>query len=166
MFQVRSIPAFLCSQLFITVKPNNVGVTVYKDKDLNDLISFIDWKPFFDVWQLRGKYPNRGYPKIFNDKDVGMFSHSSFYFAWQKLYVFGGIHFTYIGEEAKKLFDDAQKLLTEIKEKRLLQARGIVGLFPAFSENDDIIILSSDGSGEIGRLHGLRQQVCIIIVVP
>ncbi len=75
------------------------------------------------------------------------------------------VEFT-LGEEAKKLFDDAQKLLTEIKEKRLLQARGIVGLFPAFSENDDIIILSSDGSGEIGRLHGLRQQVCIIIVVP
>ncbi|XP_064402589.1 methionine synthase-like isoform X2 [Halichondria panicea] len=118
---------------YVPVKPINIGVTVYKDKDLNDLISFIDWKPFFDVWQLRGKYPNRGYPKIFADKDVG--------------------------EEAKKLFDDAQNLLTKIKEKRLLQARGIVGLFPAYSENDDIIILSSDGSGEICRLHGLRQQV-------
>ncbi len=32
---------------------------------------YIDWKPFFDVWQLRGKYPNRGYPKIFDDADVG-----------------------------------------------------------------------------------------------
>lgn len=39
-------------------------------------MDFIDWKPFFDVWQLRGKYPNRGFPKIFNDKTVGEFSES------------------------------------------------------------------------------------------
>ena len=55
----------------IPVKPTCIGVTVCKDKNLDDLIPYIDWKPFFDVWQLRGKYPNRGYPKIFNDKDVG-----------------------------------------------------------------------------------------------
>ena len=42
-----------------------------KDFDLRELIPYIDWKPFFDVWQLRGKYPNRGYPRIFEDKDVG-----------------------------------------------------------------------------------------------
>ncbi len=41
------------------------------DFEINRLIPYIDWKPFFDVWQLRGKYPNRGYPKIFKDKDVG-----------------------------------------------------------------------------------------------
>ena len=29
------------------------------------LIEYIDWNPFFQTWQLRGKYPNRGYPKIF-----------------------------------------------------------------------------------------------------
>lgn len=37
------------------------------------------------VWQLRGRYPNRGYPKIFNDETVG--------------------------SEAKKLFDEAQAML-------------------------------------------------------
>ena len=44
---------------------------MFNDYDLKQLIPFIDWKPFFDVWQLRGKYPNRGYPRIFNDQDVG-----------------------------------------------------------------------------------------------
>lgn len=44
---------------------------MFKNFGLQQLIPFIDWKPFFDVWQLRGKYPNRGYPRIFNDKDVG-----------------------------------------------------------------------------------------------
>lgn len=48
-----------------------MGVSVFQDFDLRDLIPYIDWKPFFDVWQLRGKYPNRGYPRIFQDKDVG-----------------------------------------------------------------------------------------------
>ena len=50
--------------------PRVLGITAV-DYDLSELIGYIDWKPFFDVWQLRGKYPNRGYPKIFNDNDVG-----------------------------------------------------------------------------------------------
>jgi hypothetical protein len=44
---------------------------VYKDYPLEELVPYIDWKPFFDVWQLRGKYPNGRYPKIFNDPNVG-----------------------------------------------------------------------------------------------
>ena len=54
-----------------SVKPNKVGVTVFLDYDIKLLLPYIDWKPFFDVWQLRGKYPNRGYPGIFKDNDVG-----------------------------------------------------------------------------------------------
>ena len=49
-----------------------MGTRVFDSYNLRNLIDFIDWKPFFDVWQLRGKYPNRGYPKIFKDKTVGM----------------------------------------------------------------------------------------------
>ena len=52
------------------------------DYNLSKLIPYIDWKPFFDVWQLRGKYPNRGYPRIFDDVDVGKCSYcfSLFFF--------------------------------------------------------------------------------------
>lgn len=57
----------------ILVRPSFLGVKVFSDYDLASLVSYIDWKPFFDVWQLRGKYPNRGYPKIFNDEAVGKF---------------------------------------------------------------------------------------------
>merc|ERR1719409_993183 len=66
-------------------KPNMLGTKVYEDYDLKELLPFIDWNPFFQVWQLRGKYPNRGYPKIFNDETVG--------------------------DEAKKLHADALKLI-------------------------------------------------------
>ena len=52
---------------FTAVKPSFVGRREFQNFDLNELIPYIDWKPFFDVWQLRGKYPNRSYPKIFHD---------------------------------------------------------------------------------------------------
>lgn len=48
--------------------PTFLGTRVFENYDLDSLREFIDWKPFFDVWQLRGKYPNRNYPKIFNDE--------------------------------------------------------------------------------------------------
>ena len=49
------------------IEPTFLGTKVFTCYDLQKLREFIDWKPFFDVWQLRGKYPNRNYPKIFND---------------------------------------------------------------------------------------------------
>ena len=57
--------------------PRQLGTTLFQDFELKELIPFIDWKPFFDVWQLRGKYPNRGYPRIFEDKDVGKYLFKS-----------------------------------------------------------------------------------------
>lgn len=53
-------------------RPTFLGTRTFNNYDLSKLIDYIDWKPFFDVWQLRGKYPNRNYPKIFND-ETGMF---------------------------------------------------------------------------------------------
>lgn len=50
-----------------------MGTQVFRNYDLEKLRKYIDWKPFFDVWQLKGKYPNRGFPKIFNDKSVGKY---------------------------------------------------------------------------------------------
>merc|ERR1719160_390807 len=88
-------------------KPKFLGTKTFIDYDLKELLPYIDWNPFFQVWQLRGKYPNRGYPKIFNDETVG--------------------------EEAKKLFDDAQKMLAQFKEKKSLKLVAILGIYPANS---------------------------------
>jgi hypothetical protein len=38
------------------------------DVPIAAVVPYIDWNPFFQLWELRGKYPNRGYPKIFDDK--------------------------------------------------------------------------------------------------
>ena len=61
-----------CLSIHAAVPPQFLGPRVFERYDLNRLVDFIDWKPFFDVWQLRGKYPNRSYPKIFNDKTIGI----------------------------------------------------------------------------------------------
>ncbi|XP_072189410.1 methionine synthase isoform X3 [Excalfactoria chinensis] len=118
------------------VKPKFIGTKVFEDYDLKRLIEYIDWKPFFDVWQLRGKYPNRGFPKVFNDKTVG--------------------------EEARKVYNDAQNLLKILINQKKLQARGVLGFWPARSVQDDIYLYAVEeavGSSEpIAKFCGLRQQ--------
>ncbi|SKB70789.1 methionine synthase [Maribacter arcticus] len=38
-------------------KPNKLGIQVIEDLDLNLLVPYIDWTPFFRSWELHGKYP-------------------------------------------------------------------------------------------------------------
>lgn len=68
------------------------------------------------------------------------------------------------GGEAKRVFYEAQELLNEIVDKSLLKARGVVGIYPAVSEGDDVCILSPDDLSEIAKLYGLRQQVLYIVL--
>ncbi|KAA6439978.1 methionine synthase [Dyadobacter flavalbus] len=51
---------------FEAKKPQFLGTRIYDDYDLADIAKYIDWTPFFQTWQLHGKYP-----KIFEDKVVG-----------------------------------------------------------------------------------------------
>ena len=48
------------------VKPNTLGIQVIEDMDLEKLVPFIDWTPFFRSWELHGKYPD-----ILTDNVVG-----------------------------------------------------------------------------------------------
>jgi hypothetical protein len=47
----------------------------------------------------------------------------------------------FIGAEAKKIFDEAQSMLKDIISSGSLEARGVVGFYPAHSVGDDIIII-------------------------
>lgn len=60
------------------------------------------------------------------------------------------------GEEARKVFDDAQALLARIRDERLLTLQGAAGIFPARSEGDDIWV--TDPRGSEHRLAMLRNQ--------
>jgi 5-methyltetrahydrofolate--homocysteine methyltransferase len=64
------------------------------------------------------------------------------------------------GEEARKLFADAQKLLTELVANNSLQLRAVYGLFPANSVGDDVELYTDDSRTEVlTRFHFLRQQI-------
>lgn len=106
-------------------KPNQLGIQVVEDMDLEKLVPFIDWTPFFRSWELHGKYPD-----ILTDNVVG--------------------------EQATELFADAQKMLKEIIADKKLKAKGIFGLFPANSINDDDIEVYAD---EEYVFRTLRQQL-------
>ena len=65
-----------------------------------------------------------------------------------------------IGQKAKELFEDAQRLLTEIVNNKLLTAKGIFGFFPANSVGDDIEIYTDDTRNTVStKFHMLRQQM-------
>ncbi len=90
-------------------KPKFLGTKVFEDYDLAEIAKYIDWTPFFQTWQLSGKYP-----KIFDDETVG--------------------------KEAKKLYDDAQAMLKKVITEKSLQAKAVVGFYPANSVGDDIVL--------------------------
>jgi 5-methyltetrahydrofolate--homocysteine methyltransferase len=64
------------------------------------------------------------------------------------------------GSEAKRLFDDANLLLDKVVKLKLLQAKGVIGLFPANTVGtDDIEVYADNSSGEVVAVfHTLRQQ--------
>lgn len=47
--------------------PNNLGIQIFENQDLRELLPFIDWSPFFRSWDLHGKYP-----QILEDEVVGV----------------------------------------------------------------------------------------------
>lgn len=60
-----------------------------------------------------------------------------------------------VGDEARKLFDDAQTLLKRIVDEKLLTAKAVIGFWPANAIGDDIVL---DVEGKEVVIHTLRQQ--------
>ncbi|MCA6422247.1 MAG: methionine synthase [Flavobacterium sp.] len=110
---------------FQPVKPNFIGTKTVA-VELSELVDFIDWTPFFNSWELYGKYP-----AILTDEVVG--------------------------EQATSLYADAQKMLTQIVSEKWLTAKGILGIFPANTLNDDDIAVCQTELVEVHFLT-LRQQ--------
>ena len=110
-------------------KPKLLGVQKLENYPLDILVDFIDWTPFFQAWELAGRYP-----KILQDETAG--------------------------EEARKLFADAQAMLKKIVKEKWLTANAVFGLFPANSVNsDDIEIYTDETRKKVAMTwHNLRQQ--------
>jgi 5-methyltetrahydrofolate--homocysteine methyltransferase len=92
-------------------------------------------RPYIDWTPFFHSWQLKGsYPKILNDPEKG--------------------------EEARKLFADAQELLDRIVAEGSLGARAVFGLFPANATDDDSVEIYTDGSRRevLADLNFLRQQ--------
>lgn len=65
-----------------------------------------------------------------------------------------------VGEAARNLFADAKVMLRKLIDEKRVQARGVIGLWPANSVDDDVIEVYADESRTevVERLHHIRQQ--------
>ncbi|MDH5407608.1 MAG: methionine synthase [Gammaproteobacteria bacterium] len=89
--------------------------------------------PYIDWTPFFHTWEMRGsYPKIFDDAEKG--------------------------KEAKKLYDDAQKMLAQIIDEKWFKAQAVVGLFPANQVNDDDIEIYDDKGQVRLTLNETRQQ--------
>jgi 5-methyltetrahydrofolate--homocysteine methyltransferase len=69
-----------------------------------------------------------------------------------------------VGEAARPLYADAQAMLETLIAEQWLTAKAAIGLFPAASVGDDVVVYQAEegrrlGDWEIGRVHFLRQQM-------
>ncbi|HEX9996929.1 MAG TPA: methionine synthase, partial [Abditibacterium sp.] len=109
--------------------PEKIGLQMLRGVPLDELAKFIDWSPFFQTWELAGRYP-----EILDDEKVG--------------------------EAARELFADAQRVLGDLIKRKSLEARAVWGFWPANSDGDDIVLWTdTDANREIARFPMLRQQI-------
>ncbi|MCS7237137.1 MAG: methionine synthase [Thermoguttaceae bacterium] len=109
-------------------RPSFLGIKAFPDYDLGEIRRFIDWTPFFWVWDIHVKFP-----QVLEDAQVG--------------------------SQARELYEEANRLLDEICNRRWLRASGVYGFWPANSVDDDIIVYTDESrTTELARLHCLRQQ--------
>lgn len=85
---------------------------------------------------------------------------TSFFHAWRLEGRYPGILKDPVkGQEARRLTNDAKRLLHEIVNKRMLLAKGAAGIFPCNASGDDVIVFADDTRTKVlTTLHFLRNQ--------
>ncbi len=140
----------------------------YANRDENrQLISLAEARanrPQFDWQQVPIRPPHLSITKHFRDyplsRIVPRIDWTPFFIAWELKGIYPAIlgDSTY-GQEATRLFDDAQRLLDQIMQEKRFIARASIGIFPANSAGDDIVIYTDDSRQAVRMtLHTLRQQ--------
>ena len=120
---------------------------------------------YFTDWQTIKLFePEKPGLHIFHDIDLnelkGYIDWTFFFFAWKLSGKYPAIFSDPVkGVEAKKLFDDAQMYLKKVIDEKLLTAKAVFGLFPAFSDGDDVKVFSDKGKKKIKSVFRfLRNQ--------
>ena len=103
--------------------PKFIGTKHLRSIPIAEVVPYIDWTPFFQTWQLFGKFP-----RILEDEVVG--------------------------EQAKSVYADAQKMLRTLQKEQWLTLNAAYGIFPAQSRGEEIIL---GENGALGSFYSLRQ---------
>lgn len=109
-------------------QPSFLGIKVFKNWDLSALMEYIDWTPFFQAWELKGRFP-----EILKDPLVGKEA--------QRLY-----------DDANNLLDDI------VRDKRLTAKAVVGFFECYANEEDSVVVLEPLTGNQLSVFHFLRQQ--------
>jgi 5-methyltetrahydrofolate--homocysteine methyltransferase len=117
---------------------------------------YLDWKNY------KPAKPKVEGVKVFNDFDLATIARyidwGPFFIGWEMPGRFPDVLTDKIfGTEATRLYNDAQKLVEKIVEGKWFSAHGVIGFWPARSNNRDTVTLQTE-NGEV-HLESLRQQL-------
>ena len=127
---------------YIPIKPNTPGLIQLNDINLQEIGPFIDWGFFFMAWRLSGKY--EGIETVHDCLSCKM--------SW--LHQFPETDRPK-AEEALKLYKDAQEMLRQMLDEKIVSINASLGVFPAYAQDDDIFIQNNDKTITVPTL---RQQ--------
>jgi 5-methyltetrahydrofolate--homocysteine methyltransferase len=133
-----------------------------KTKSLIPYSEAVITKEYFDWKNYKPAKPAIEGTKVFKDFDLSTIAEyidwGPFFIAWEMPGRFPEVLSDKIfGTEAKRLFDDAQKLVKKVVEGKWFSANGVIGFWPATSNNADTVTLQTE-KGEV-KLEMLRQQL-------
>ena len=119
-------------------------------------------KEYFDWKKYKPVKPAVDGVKVLKDFDLETISRyidwGPFFIAWEMPGKYPDVLTDKIfGTEATRLYNDAQNLLQKIIKEKWFTANGVIGFWPATSNNADTITLQTH-NGEI-KLESLRQQL-------
>jgi len=137
----------------------------FLNKNKKDLIPYkeaVITKEYFDWKNYKPAKPAQDGVKVLKEFDLGTIAKyidwGPFFIAWEMPGHYPQVLEDKIfGTEAKRLLNDAQKLIEKIVAEKWFTADGVIGFWPAASNNADTIILQTD-NGEV-KLESLRQQL-------
>lgn len=134
--------------------PRSNLVSLEQARENRPPISFDEYQPV---------QPNKLGVTVLNELDLNTVRQyidwTPFFMTWQLSGKYPKIlEHELIGEEATKLFNDANAMLDDLINNQKVQAKAVFGLFPAQSDGDDIELYHSDSQDVLMRLHHLRQQ--------
>jgi len=121
--------------------------------------------PQFDWDNYLAAVPNKPGVTVIDDfpleKLVDTIDWTPFFISWDLAGKYPAIlNDEVVGEAATDLYKNAQLMLQQIIDQKLLKARAVFGLWPANSDGDDVIVYRDESrSEELARLHQMRQQV-------